>query len=188
MLEIRLLKETDWQGLYELVDSVDKRLVGMYSETKELVEDWINAYEPGLWEVYVAILPQAEIEKELRQLKWRVRFWKRPKANPNNIVGLVTLYGDYEEDEDIQQGEFDIGVTVAEPFQKRGIGKALLDFICTRGQELNYQRATLWTRIDNHPMIKLATKAGFKEGKLRKRHGYLWKQFTKELEKEEKRV
>ncbi len=187
MVEIRLLSKTDWQGLYDIISEVDKELVGMFSETEELVEDWINSIEPGVWEVYVATLPQHEIERELNRLKWKLRFWHRYKRNPNNIVGLVTLYGDWEEDEEIQKGEFDIGITVAKPFQKKGIGKELLHFVCNRGEKLGYLRATLWTRIDNHPMIKLAKKVGFKEGKTRTRFGYQWIQFTKELRKKEEK-
>ena len=53
MVFIRPIQPTDWQGLYDLVNQVDKNLVGMYSSTKELVEDWVNTTEEGIWEVYI---------------------------------------------------------------------------------------------------------------------------------------
>ena len=48
-MEIRILHPDDWQGLYHLIEPVDKQLVGMMSETEELVEDWINKIVAGLW-------------------------------------------------------------------------------------------------------------------------------------------
>lgn len=183
MTTIRLIQSTDWQGLYDLVNQVDKSLVGMYSGTKELIEDWINTIEEGLWEVYVAILPLEEVQKIRKQFRKKILPWRRKNKNHNGIVGFVTLYGDWRLEEDINEGEFDIGITVEESFQRRGIGKELLLFILNRGKQLNYERATLWTREDNFPMMKLAKKCGFKQEGIRKRHGYNWLQYVFELKK-----
>ncbi|HUT80048.1 MAG TPA: GNAT family N-acetyltransferase [Candidatus Bathyarchaeia archaeon] len=189
MIQIRLLEASDWQGLFNLVKEVDKDLVGMHSSTEELVDDWIHTIEMGVWEIYVAILPQEEIKKELNDKNKRVVRWKRLPNIPSGIVGVVTLYGD-SSDEDIEQGEFDIGITVAESFQRKGIGKELLLFVIERGKEIGYERVTLWTRVDNIPMIKLAEKIGFRKGKSRIRDGYSWNQYIldvkeKKNEKEE---
>lgn len=184
MVFVRPIQLIDWQGLYDLINQVDKTLVGMYGSTKELVEDWINTIEKGIWEVYVATLPTEEVQKARKQFRKKLLPWKRKKRNLSRIVGVVTLYGDWKLEEDINEGEFDIGITVEEPFQKRGIGKELLLFIINRGQELNYEKATLWTRVDNIPMIKLAKKCGFKEEGKRKRYGHNWLQFIFELKKE----
>ncbi len=181
MIQIRLLHANDRQGLFNLIEPVDKNLVGMHSETKELVDDWINTIEEGLWEVFVAILPPNEYRNEQKRIIRKLFPWKKLKDNPSGIVGLVTLYADWQEDEDLEQGEFDIGITVAEPFQRKGIGKELLSYIIKRGELLGYNKATLWTRIDNYPMIKLAKNFGFKKGKIRTRHGYEWIQYYQEL-------
>lgn len=183
MIQIRLLEASDSQGLFDLIDSVDKKMVGMYSETKELVDDWINTIDEGLWEVFVVILSQNEYKNEQKRIIRKLFPWKRLKDNPSGIVGLVTLYADWQEDEELEQGEFDIGITVAEPFQRKGIGKELLTYIIKRGELLGYNKATLWTRIDNYPMIKLTKNFGFKKGKKRIRHGYEWIQYYQELKK-----
>ncbi len=190
MLQIRLLEASDRQGLFYLIDPVDKKMVGMYSETNELVDDWINTIDDGLWEVFVAILPQEEYKNEQKRIIRKLFPWKRLKDNPSGIVGLVTLYADWQEDEELEQGEFDIGITVAEPFQRKGIGKELLTYIIKRGELLGYNKATLWTRIDNYPMIKLANNFGFKKGKSRTRRRYEWVQYyqeLKEIKKERKK-
>lgn len=184
MVFIRLVQSTDWQGLYNLIDQVDKTLVGMCASTKELVEDWINTIDDGIWEVYVAILPLEEVQKVRKQFRRKLLPWKRPKRNTSRIVGVVTLYGDWKTEEDINEGDFDIGITIEEPFQRKGIGKELLLFIIDRGQQYNYKRATLWTRDDNLPMIKLAEKCSLKEDGKRKRYGYNWIQYVMELKKE----
>ena len=184
MVFIRPIQSTDWQGLYEIINQVDKTLVGMYASTRELVEDWINTIEDGIWEVHVAILPSMEVQKTRKQFRKKLLPWKRPKRNRSRIVGVVTLYGDWKTEEDIEEGDFDIGITVEEPFQRKGIGKELLCFIINRGLQYNYKRATLWTREDNLPMIKLAKKSGFKVDGKRKRHGYNWIQYVMELKKE----
>ncbi|MHA1532185.1 MAG: GNAT family N-acetyltransferase [Candidatus Heimdallarchaeota archaeon] len=183
MIQIRLLEASDRQGLFDLIDPVDKKMVGMHSETKELVDDWINTIDEGLWEVFVVILSQKEYRNEQKRIIRKLFPWKRLKDNPSGIVGLVTLYADWQEDEEIEQGEFDIGITVAEPFHRKGIGKELLSYIIKRGEILGYKKATLWTRIDNYPMIKLAKNFGFKIGKNRTRHGYDWVQYYQELKK-----
>ena len=119
MSEIRLLQESDKQGLFDLVEQVNKELVGMYSKTRDLVDDWITTVELGIWEVYVAILPLEEIKKEQEKLTRKFFVRKKIPMNESGIVGLVTLYGDWKEDEDLEEGEFDIGITVSEAFQKR---------------------------------------------------------------------
>jgi ribosomal protein S18 acetylase RimI-like enzyme len=167
MVTIRLIQQTDWKALHALIEPVDKQLVGMNTKTEELVEDWINTLDMGVWEVYVAI---SKSDKKRKQVP---------------LLGVVTLYGDWEFEEDIEQGEFDIGITVSEKYQRRGIGKRLLDFIINRGKELNYVKATLWTRVDNTPMIKLAQKLGFHPSKTRFRHGFNWQQYILEIKKEE---
>ncbi len=177
MIQIRLLQPSDRKDLFNLVDKVDKDLVGMDTETDELVEDWINNIITGVWEIYVAIISQEEaLENKNRRRK--LLSWKRKK---NDIIGIVTLYGDWKEDEDIQKGEFDIGITVAEQFQNKGVGKELLSFIVKRGLELKYEKASLWTRVDNLPMIKLALKAGFTQRRKRTRNGYEWINYSLEL-------
>ncbi|HUU77643.1 MAG TPA: GNAT family N-acetyltransferase [candidate division Zixibacteria bacterium] len=181
MVEIRLLESDDWQGLFDLIETVDKKMVGMCSESEELVEDWINTIVMGLWEVYVAILPQEEIKKEQKRFIRKILPWKFLKDNPSGIVGLVTLYGDWQEDEDIEEGEYDIGVSVAKPFHRRGLGKKLMSFILQRGKELKFKKATLWTRVDNHSMIILAEKMNFIECGKRTRYGYNWVKYYKEL-------
>ncbi len=181
MIQIRLLQPSDRKGLFDLIDPIDKNLVGMHSETKELVDDWINTIDEGSWEVFVVILPPNEYKNEQKRIIRKLFPWKKLKDNPSGIVGLVTLYADWQEDEDLEQGEFDIGITVAEPFQRKGIGKELLSYIIKRGELLGYNKATLWTRIDNYPMIKLAKNFGFKKGKIRTRHGYEWIQYYQEL-------
>ncbi|NHJ86772.1 MAG: GNAT family N-acetyltransferase [Asgard group archaeon] len=186
-LQIRLVTLQDWQGLYDLIEPVDKKMVGMVTETEELVEEWINTITEGIWEVYVAILPQEEIKLEQEKLIRKILLWMQMKDNPSGIVGLVTLFGDWQDDEDLERGEFDIGITVAKAFQKKGIGRKLLEFIINRGKELNYDTATLWTRIDNAPMIKLAKKLGFVEGSKRIRQGFKWINYKLELKKEEKK-
>ncbi|MHA1212754.1 MAG: GNAT family N-acetyltransferase, partial [Candidatus Heimdallarchaeota archaeon] len=133
------------------------------------------------------ILPQEEIKKEQNRLMKKIFLWKRKRNIPSGIIGIVTLYGDSSEDEDILPGEFDIGITVDESFQKRGIGRQLLRFIITRGKEVKYERATLWTRIDNQPMIKLARKMGFQKGKKRERDGYVWFQYFLDVKEKEKK-
>lgn len=187
MIQIRLLEASDRQGLFDLIDPVDKNLVGMYSETKELVDDWINTIEEGMWEVFVAIISPEEYKIEQKRLIRKFFPWKRIKDNPSGIIGLVTLYADWQEDEDLEQGEFDIGITVAEAFQRKGIGKELLDYIIKRGELLGYNKATLWTRIDNYPMIKLAKKYGFEKGRNRMRHRYEWVQYYQEIKKKKER-
>ncbi|NPE10026.1 MAG: GNAT family N-acetyltransferase, partial [Asgard group archaeon] len=139
--------------------------------------------DEGLWEVFVVILPQNEYKNEQKRIIRKLFPWKRLKDNPSGIVGLVTLYADWQEDEELEQGEFDIGITVAEPFQRKGIGKELLSYIIKRGELLGYNKATLWTRIDNYPMIKLAKNFGFKKGKNRTRQGFEWVQYYQELKK-----
>ena len=69
MVFIRQIQSTDWQGLYDLINHVDKTLVGMYTSTKEIVEDWINTIDVGIWEVYVAILPLEEVQKIRKQFR-----------------------------------------------------------------------------------------------------------------------
>jgi RimJ/RimL family protein N-acetyltransferase len=187
MVFIRPIQSTDWQGLYDLINQVDKTLVGMYASTKELVEDWISTIEDGIWEVHVAILPLVEVQKIRKQFRRKLLPWKRPKRSKSRIVGVVTLYGDWKTEEDIEEGDFDIGITVEEPFQRKGIGKELLLFIIERGLQYNYKRATLWTREDNLPMIKLAKKSDFKVDGNRKRHGFNWIQYVMELKKEEEK-
>lgn len=182
MIQIRLLQPSDRKDLFNLVDKVDKDLVGMYTETDELVEDWINNIITGVWEIYVAIISREEtLENKNRRRK--LLPWNRKK---NDIVGIVTLYGDWKEDVDIQKGEFDVGITVAEQFQKKGVGKELLSFIVKRGLELKYEKASLWTRADNLPMIKLALKSGFTQGSKRTRYGYKWINYYLELIKKKK--
>lgn len=185
MIQIRLLEKKDWQGLFDIVDSVDKTLVGMNSDTVELVDDWLNTIEIGIWEVYVAVLPQEEILREENRLIRKILPWKQLKHNSSGIIGLVTLYGDSQE-EDIQEGEFDIGITIADAYQRRGIGRELLEFIIERGTTLEYEKATLWTRQDNQPMKILATKLGFVEGNMRSRLGYLWNQYVKIIKENRK--
>ncbi|NHJ47801.1 MAG: GNAT family N-acetyltransferase [Asgard group archaeon] len=180
MVSIRLIQPTDWQGLYNLIDSVDKSMVGMYSSTEELVEDWINTIDMGIWEVHVAVLPPDERKKPKRKIFPRLRL----KTNTSGIIGVITLYADWEYEEDIEKGEFDIGITVAKQYQQKGIGKRLLNFIIDRGKELKLEKATLWTRVDNIPMIKLAQRMGFQQGKSRTKHGFDWIQFVLELNKE----
>ncbi len=188
MLQIRLLQSDDRQGLFDLIDPVDKNLVGMYSGTNELVDDWIHTIDEGIWEVFVAIISQEEFKKEQNRLVRKLFPWKRLKDNPSGIIGLVTLYADWQDDEYLEQGEFDIGITVAKAFQRKGIGKELLTYIVKRGELLGYTTATLWTREDNEPMIKLAIRFGFKKGKTRIRYGYQWIQYTQKIkEKKEKR-
>ena len=187
MIQIRLLQPSDRQGLFDLIDPVDKNLVGMHSETKELVDDWINTIDEGSWEVFVVILPPNEYKNEQKRIIRKLFPWKKLKDNPSGIVGLVTLYADWQEDEDLEQGEFDIGITVSEPFQRKGIGKELLSYILKRGELLGYNKATLWTRIDNYPMIKLAKNFGFKKGRNRTRHGYEWIKYYYELKNKKKR-
>ncbi|MBN1328946.1 MAG: GNAT family N-acetyltransferase [Candidatus Heimdallarchaeota archaeon] len=181
MIQIRLLEASDWQGLFNLVKDVDKDLVGMHNSTEELVDDWIHTIEIGVWEIYVAILPRDEIDKELKHWNKRTICWKRIPNNLSGIVGVITLYGD-SSDEDILEGEFDIGITVAKPFQRKGIGRELIQFIMERGKNIGYKRATLWTREDNLPMIKLATKLGFDKRKSKEKDGYSWNQYILELE------
>jgi RimJ/RimL family protein N-acetyltransferase len=187
LIDIRPITTDDWYALYELIDQVDKDLVGRYSETEELVEDWINSIEERLWEVYVAILPQQEITKERNKLS-RILFpWRRFKPIPSGIVGVITLYADFQREEDINEGEFDIGITVAEPFQRRGIGRQLIDFLLERGKKLELEKATLWTRVDNEAMIKLARKIGFVRSDTKYRYGYYWIQFIYPLSQENKK-
>jgi hypothetical protein len=109
MVFIRPIQSTDWQGLYDIINQVDKTLVGMYASTKELVEDWINTIEDGIWEVHVAILPLVDVQKTRKQFRRKLLPWKRPKRNRSRIVGAVTLYGDWKTEEDIEEGDFDIG-------------------------------------------------------------------------------
>jgi RimJ/RimL family protein N-acetyltransferase len=182
MIQIRLLQPGDRQGLIDLIEPVDKNLVGMYSETKELVDDWINTIEEGMWEVFVVIISQNIYKIEQKRIIRKLFPWKRLKDNPSGIIGLVTLYADWQEDDDLEQGEFDIGITVAEAFQRKGIGKELLLYIIKRGELLGYNKATLWTRIDNYPMIKLAENFGFKKGRTRTRQGHKWDQYYQEIE------
>ena len=118
--------------------------------------------------------------------KNRLKFLSR-KSRRNSIIGLVTLYGDWQEDDDIKKGEFDIGITVAEKYQKQGIGKELLSFIIKRGKELGYEKATLWTRSDNQPMINLALKSGFEQGRKRTRNGFEWIHFFYKIKEKEKK-
>jgi RimJ/RimL family protein N-acetyltransferase len=188
MIQIRLLQPDDRQGLFDLIDPVDKSLVGMYSETNELVDDWIDTIDEGSWEVFVAIISEEEFKKEQNKIIRKIFPWRRLKDNPSGIIGLVTLYADWQEDDDLEQGEFDIGITVAEAFQKKGIGRELLTYIMKRGELLGYYKATLWTRVDNNPMIKLANRFGFEKGRTRWKHGYEWVQYFQEIqEKKEKR-
>jgi len=181
MIQIRLLEESDWQGLYNLVKEVDKELVGMHGSTEELVNDWIHTIDIGIWEIYVAIVPPDEKEKELKNKSRRFFPWKNTKENTSGIIGVITLYGD-SSDEDIAEGEFDIGITVAEHFQRKGIGKQLIQFVLERGKTIGYKRATLWTRVDNIPMIKLAEKLGFIKEKSREKDGYSWNQYILNIE------
>ncbi len=186
MISIRLLEKDDWIGLYNLIKPVNREQVGMISDPEELVEDWINNIEEGIWEVYLAILPQNEIHNEEKKIVRKIFPWKHLKENPKGIVGLVTLYGDWDEDEDLNKGEFDIGISVADSYQKRGIGKELLNYILDRGKELGFERATLLTRTDNKSMKILATKVGFISGKKRRRNGHSWQKFVYNLEKRKK--
>jgi len=158
----------------------------MLSDPDELVEDWINSIEEGIWEVYLAILPQSEIKKEEKKIKRKIFPWKYLKENPKGIVGLVTLYGDWKEDEDLIEGEFDIGISVADSYQNRGIGKELMKYILNRGKELGFKTAALLTRTDNKSMKLLAIKVGFIPGKKRRRNGHSWQRFTCDLEKRKK--
>ncbi|NHJ32405.1 MAG: GNAT family N-acetyltransferase [Asgard group archaeon] len=187
MIQIRILQPNDRQGLIDLIDPVDKNLVGMYSDTEELVDDWINTIDEGIWEVFVAIVSPNEFKKEQKRLSRRFLPWRRLKVNPSGIIGLVTLYADWREDDDLEQGEFDIGITVAESFQRKGIGKKLLTYIIRRGELLGFNKATLWTRVDNFPMIKLAKKFGFVKGRKRMRQGFEWIQYYQEIEKKKER-
>ncbi len=187
-MEIRLIQSDDWQGLYDLIEPIDKQLVGMMSDTEELVEDWVNNIVMGLWEVYVAVLSKEEIEEEGRRFIRKVLPWKRLRDNPSGIVGLVTLFGDWQEEEDLVEGDFDIGITVAEGFQRKGIGKELMKYILKRGHELKFKRARLCTRIDNFGMKKLAQKLGFEDGEKTKKNGYFWVYYSKDLEKKENRI
>ena len=183
-MEIRLLHPDDWQGLYYLIEPVDRQLVGMLSNTEELVEDWINNIDMGIWEVYVAVLSKEELEEEENRFIRRLLPWKRLRENHGGIIGLVTLYGDWKEDEELEEGDFDIGITVAEDFQRKGIGKQLMLHIIERGKELQFKRARLCTRIDNVGMKRLATKLGFKEyGEKVKKNGFYWVYYTKKLSK-----
>lgn len=186
MISIRLLEKDDWIGLYNLIKPVNRELVGMISDPEELVEDWINNIEEGIWEVYLAILPQNEIQKEEKRIHRKIFPWKHLKENPKGIVGLVTLYGDWKEDDDLNEGEFDIGISVADSYQKRGIGKELMKYILDRGEELGFKRATLLTRTDNKSMKILAQKVGFIPSKKRKRNGHNWQKFIFDLEKRKK--
>ncbi len=180
-MEVRLLHPDDWQGLYDLIDPIDKQLVGMISDTEELVEDWINNLVMGSWEVYVAVLSKEEMKEEERRFIRKVLPWKRLRENPSGIIGLVTLFGDWQEDEDLEEGDFDIGITVAEDFQRKGVGKDLMEYILKRGSELKFKRAKLCTRIDNFGMKKLALRLGFNEGEKAKKNGYFWVYFFKEM-------
>lgn len=180
-MEIRLLHPDDWQGLYDLIEPIDKQLVGMMSDTEELVEDWVNNLVMGLWEVYVAVLSKEEMEVEERRFIRKVLPWKRLREFPNGVVGLVTLFGDWQEDEDLEEGDFDIGITVADEFQRKGIGKELMKYILKRGNELKFKQARLCTRIDNFGMKKLALKLGFTERKKTRKNGYFWVYYFKEM-------
>lgn len=180
-MEIRLLHSDDWQGLYDLIEPIDKQLVGMMSDSEELVEDWINNLVMGLWEVYVAVLSEDEMTEEKKRFIRKVLPWKRLRENPSGIVGLVTLFGDWQEDEDLEEGDFDIGITVAEGFQRKGLGKELMKYILNRGHELKFKRAKLCTRIDNFRMIQLALKLRFKEGEKIKKNDYFWVYYYKKM-------
>jgi len=172
-------------GLYNLIKPVNRELVGMVSNPEELVEDWINNIEEGIWEVYLATLPQSEIQKEQKKICRKIFPWKHLQENPKGIIGLVTLYGDWEEDENLSEDEFDIGISIANSYQKRGIGKELMKYILKRGEELGFKTATLWTRTDNKGMKVLAEKVGFQKGKKRRKQGYNWQKFAYNLEKRE---
>ena len=180
-MEIRILQPDDWQGLYHLIEPVDKQLVGMMSETEELVEDWINNIVTGLWEVHVAVLSEEELEAEENRFIRKILPWKRLRENHGGIIGLVTLFGDWQEDEELEEGDFDIGITVAEDFQRKGIGKKLMQYILKRGKELNYKRAKLCTRIDNIGMKRLALKLGFSEGNKIKKSDFYWVYYFKDI-------
>lgn len=189
MVEIRSIEPDDWQGLYDLIEPVDKELVGMYGSTEDLVEEWINTIVSGVWEVYVAVIPQHELEDEPKGIVKSFFFSsKRFKRKKSGIVGVITLFGDWQEDEDLEEGEFDIGITVAEQYQRKGIGKMLMEFIIERGRELNYNKVCLWTREDNAPMKKLARRLGFRQGRKRNKHGFTWIKYFLEIKRKEEKT
>jgi ribosomal protein S18 acetylase RimI-like enzyme len=189
MISIRPIKRSDKEDLYQLIQSVDKTLVGMYTSSQFLVEEWIHNLTNGLWEIYVAIdkgetnSVQPEEHKNFFQ-KIKATFNKFLGLDVNNkLVGVVTLYANHLEDDELEKGEFDIGITVAEEYQRQGIGSRLMKHLLERGKELDLEKASLWTRKDNTAMKKLAQKIGFTKCADKKKNGYQWEKYVLKLQK-----
>lgn len=184
MIEIRRFQLGEEKGLYALIEPVSKELVGIQIATKDLVEEWINGLEEGVWEIFIAVISKAAEEKEKDQKRLFPRIFKKKSwETTSNIIGFVTLFGDCAEDATLEEGEFEIGVTVANSFQNRGIGSKLVSFVLDRGKELGYNKASLWTRIDNHPMRKVSRKLGFVETSKKIENGFIWVKYSLPLAK-----
>ena len=184
MFRIRFLESIDRRGLFNLINGIDRNLLGIKSKTKDLVNDWIGSIEEGLWEIYVGVLENNLIVNDFQKTKKCHFFWSRFLKKRPKIIGIVTLFGNWKTDKKLIKGEFEIGISVAESFQHKGFGSKLLLFILQRGKLLNYERAFLWTREDNIPMINLAEKVGFYKRGEKIEDGYKWIQFYFDLKKE----
>ncbi|MEA2070457.1 MAG: GNAT family N-acetyltransferase, partial [Asgard group archaeon] len=95
-------------------------------------------------------------------------------------------YADWEEDPELKENEFDIGITVANNYQRKGLGTELMKYIIKRGKHLGLEKACLWTRQDNKGMKKLAHKLRFLENGEKQKNGFKWIRFVKELSQNKK--
>ena len=113
-------------------------------------------------------------EEEILSLFPKVFRRKKREELVHGIIGMATLFGDYEWDEELEKGDFEIGVTVEKHFQRRGIGTKLTTHVIERGKELGYRRASFWTRKDNWSMRKIGSQLGFEEKRRKIENGFEW--------------
>ena len=78
----------------------------------------------------------------------------------NNQVSAMLSIGDTA-DKDMTEA-FEIWrIYVAAQFQKKGIGKSLLDFAEQRAKEQGYKKIVIWAFKDNHQAVSFYQKSGY---------------------------
>ncbi|MBD3191412.1 MAG: GNAT family N-acetyltransferase [Candidatus Heimdallarchaeota archaeon] len=177
MIQIQPFQPDYKEKLYQLIKSADRALVGLSGEPKELLEEWTLKLEKGVWEMYVATFSKEKKEKKIEGPRAHLPE-ESNQGKEKQIIGLVTFFGDYEWDKELEEKEFEIGITVAKDFQRQGIGTKLINHVIERGKELGFEKASFWTREDNIPMQKIAERLDFQRIKQKEENNYTWIKYS----------
>ena len=123
-------------------------------------DNWKNVYA-GI--VNQFLLSEDGCEERIRQLKFDFATERLSEYvwEENNRVSAMLSIGDTA-DTDMAE-TFEIWrIYVVPQFQKKGIGKLLLDFAQKKAKEQGYKRIVIWAFKDNHRAISFYQKNGYR--------------------------